>query len=156
MQKCLKRKKSLDSEIRYKMLPKWHFLLGAIFSLLLWPVFGSGSLVIFTSSFLVDFDHYLWYVKRTKNCNPFKAYYAMKKLSKNKKRKKHLLVFHTIEFWILLLAASFYSRFAFLVLIGIAFHMSLDFSSKEQRDKRAISSISFLRQKQLRAKKQNI
>lgn len=134
------------------MLPQWHFLLGAIFALLLWPIFGFGSLVIFASSFLVDFDHYLLYIKRTKNCNLLKSYYFLKKLAKEKSKKRYLFVFHTVEFWAVLIVASFYSQLAFLILIGIAFHMLLDLFYGKGKGKRAISLISFLRQKQLRAK----
>jgi len=125
------------------MLPQWHFLLGAIFSLLLWPIFGSSSLIIFASSFLVDFDHYLLYVKLTKNYNLFGAYYFMKKLAKKKSKKKYLFVFHTIEFWLLLIAASLYSRFIFLIFIGVILHMLFDFGISGS-NKRAFSLIDFL------------
>ena len=125
------------------MLPQWRFLLGAILSLLLWPFFGFGSLIIFVSSFLVDFDHYLLYIKLTKNYNLSKAYNFMKKLAKNKSGKKYLFLFHTIELWLLLIAASLYSRFVFLIFIGVIPHMLFDFIISNS-NKRAFSLIAFL------------
>ncbi len=144
------------------MLPQWHFLLGAIFALLLWPIFGLGSLIIFAASFLVDFDHYLLYVKLTKNYNLSKAYYFMKKLAKDKSGKKYLFVFHTLELWLLLIAASFYSRYIFLIFIGVILHMLFDFGltdSKYHFGNREFSLIAFLNyrvQKAKYLKKQNI
>jgi len=140
------------------MLPQWHLLVGAVFSLLLWPIFGFGSLVIFASSFLVDFDHYLFYVKRTKNYNPLKAYYFMKKLAKDKK-SIYLFAFHTLEIWLLLIAASFYSRFIFLIFIGVILHMLFDFgiiasNKKYHWGNRVFSLIAFLSYRM--RKKQNI
>jgi len=135
------------------MLPQWHLLVGAIFSLLLWPIFGFGSFVIFAASFLVDFDHYLFYVKRTKNCSPFKSYYFMKKLAKNKRKERYLFVFHTMEIWLLLIAASFYSRFVFLIFIGVILHMLFDFIFSNS-NKRVFSLIAFLNHRM--RKKQNI
>ena len=60
------------------MRPLHHIILGAIFAILLYIFFPaiefSGALIIFFSSFLIDFDHYLIYVAIKKDLNPFKAY----------------------------------------------------------------------------------
>ncbi|MBU1136564.1 MAG: hypothetical protein ABIG37_01670 [Nanoarchaeota archaeon] len=58
------------------MLPKHHILLGALFSFtifLIFPEIKFYTFVIFLSSFLIDFDHYLVYVFRKKDFNLKKA-----------------------------------------------------------------------------------
>lgn len=127
------------------MLPKWHILLGAVFSLLLWPVFGLGSLIIFASSFLVDFDHFLFYIKRTKNYNLLKAYSFLKKFAEKRKKEPPLFIFHVIEFWILLFVASLFSKFVSLAFIGIALHMFLDFLDDAfKKRRRQFSLVTWL------------
>ena len=48
------------------MLPKWHLFLGFFFALTLFLVFPeieiAGFLIIFFSTFLMDIDHYIYYV----------------------------------------------------------------------------------------------
>jgi len=109
------------------MLPKWHALLGAIFSIILvilFPAIGwLGAFVIFASSVLIDVDHYLWYVWKEKDWSLKKAYFYLK----NSKRKvKRMMILHTFEFLLLLGIASFYSKFLFYILIGFVFHSIVD------------------------------
>ena len=52
------------------MLPRWHFLLGAIFILIIWLFIPQMPIIymvlIFLATFLVDFDHYAIAVFKTK------------------------------------------------------------------------------------------
>ncbi|MFQ5531781.1 MAG: hypothetical protein ACE5ES_04160, partial [Candidatus Nanoarchaeia archaeon] len=56
------------------MLPKTHIILGFIFSVLIFFLFPQmgliGASLIFFSSFLIDFDHYLYYLFKKKDPNP--------------------------------------------------------------------------------------
>ncbi|MDD5193719.1 MAG: hypothetical protein PHF67_03985 [Candidatus Nanoarchaeia archaeon] len=121
------------------MLPKWHILTGVIFSILVYLLFHLTPLqttIIFLSSILIDFDHYLYYAFKKKDFNPINAYHWLVKrrkewigLSVNEREqyKKRIFIFHGIEFWILLLALSLVYNPLFFVLAGIFFHMLFDY-----------------------------
>ena len=78
------------------MLPKYHFLINFFISLpLLFIVPWQYVLIFFFASFMIDIDHYLYYVFEKKTINPFKSYRWFKakdsswrKLS-TAERKKH-------------------------------------------------------------------
>ena len=104
------------------MLPKWHVLFGAIFSVIIFSVFHITifkTTLIFLSSFLIDFDHYLWYVFNKKSLNLKKAYNWFISHSKkfllldSEKRKEYKMpnfIFHGLEFWIIIFVLSLYFR----------------------------------------------
>ncbi len=122
------------------MLPKYHFLIGFIVSsaiLLIWPAIGLFNFcLIFFSSFLVDFDHYLYFIW-TKNdfslSHAYRWFVAMGKfirgLSPNKREmyKHTVLLFHGIEFWLFLFLLFLFNKTFVWVLAGIAIHMVFDF-----------------------------
>jgi hypothetical protein len=120
---------------------KFHILLGIVSSILLHfllPGLNSlNILILFFSSFLIDIDHYLYYVYKKKNLNPYKAYKWFKKnirkfhFSLNKEQQKKTYVgiylFHGIESLIILfLLGNYFSFLFFFVLIGFIFHLSID------------------------------
>ena len=121
------------------MIPKYHIIFGAILSLiiyLLFPITLFQTTIIFLSSFLIDFDHYLYYFLKTKDASLKNAKNYFLKLKKNflslspKKRKDYkrpILVFHGIEFWIFLIFLSYLNKIFLFVLIGVMFHMFFDF-----------------------------
>ena len=122
------------------MLPSRHIIFGAIISfliLLFFPQIGwFGFLIIFLSSVLIDFDHYLYYVVKKKDFslrNAYRYFIEGRKiwLSLSKKQKETfesgIIIFHGIECWILLILLIFVSKLFIFVLIGIAIHMILDF-----------------------------
>jgi len=125
------------------MYPKTHIISGAIFTMLL-ALTGNFSflalLIIFASSFLIDVDHWFIYVKRTGDIsvkNSYDWFIALKKrrkaaLKRDPKAKlpKLLCIFHTIELFIAIIIISIYSPFFYWVLIGISFHLLLDFISE--------------------------
>jgi len=110
------------------MLPKWHILFGAIFSLILYLILPQTSIfnifLIFLSSVLMDFDHYVFGAVRNKTLNLKKLYFWHKALPKNHKPMMHIL--HSIEFIIFIGILSFYFKFFLFILIGIVFHSLLD------------------------------
>ena len=124
------------------MYPKWHILLGIVFTLLIWYLVPQIQLIylglMFLSSFLIDFDHYVCAVKKTGKLSLRNAFdYHKKLLLKQKKeiatgvRKKfcdfHL--FHTIEFHVLVGLLSFIWIGFFYVFVGMIFHSLLDIVS---------------------------
>ena len=131
------------------MLPKYHILLGAIFSgLLYWllPLTLFQTFLVFLSAVLIDFDHYLWYVKRKKDWNLKNAYNYLKKLSENLK-KPIIMIFHTIEFLILVFILCFLWGGFYFVLIGMVFHSISDllyFGHKNMLYVREFSLIRYL------------
>lgn len=128
------------------MLPRWHVLSGAIFCGLL-KVFTpsisySALTLIFFSSFLIDFDHYMAVVSKTKKISLFSAFdYYEKEGMKNKKNhargihnKGDFHIFHTIEFHILVALLGILWTPMFYVFIGMTFHSLLDVGWMIQKD----------------------
>ena len=111
------------------MLPKTHFLLGAIFSILIWPFIGANSLIVLVSSVLIDFDHYLMHVINHRDFSLKNAYNYLKEYPKEiniKNKEKLLCIFHTFEFFIFLWVLALFSKYAFFMLLGSSFHLFLD------------------------------
>ena len=121
------------------MLPKYHLIIGLIISTLLYLIFNLTLLqvfIIFLASFLIDFDHYLYYAFKKKNFNPKYSHKNLVerrkywlRLSKKEKQeyKRPLILFHGIEFWILLFILSFFHKMFIFVLIGIFIHIIVDY-----------------------------
>ena len=120
------------------MLPKVHIILGAVFSILIWFLLPQIPLycivLIFLSSFLIDFDHYMCAVLKNKSLSLPKAlqyYCAINKTEEREfkagiKRKGNFHVFHTVEFHLLVLALGFISELFFFIFIGMTFHSLID------------------------------
>lgn len=121
------------------MLPKIHIILGAIFSILFYFIFQISlfhASLIFFSSFLIDFDHYLYYIIAKKDLSLKNSYkwfvekrrkILQKPFEERKKYKHPVLIFHGIEFWIVILLLGFIYHVFLFILIGIGIHMILDF-----------------------------
>ena len=138
------------------MLPKWHILLGFLYSIFVYYFFNLNiffSSIIFLSSFLIDFDHYLYYVVNKQDINLKRAYGWFKefskkyqKLSKKQKTvyKRSIIIFHGIEFFILIILLSFYYKIFLFILIGISFHILLDFISIIHEKEPISTKLSFI------------
>ncbi|RMD45972.1 hypothetical protein D6829_00895 [Candidatus Pacearchaeota archaeon] len=130
----------MQGKLKNKMSPKWHILSGFIAAIFLIYFFGLSFLAgtaVFASSFLIDIDHYFLYVFKKKNFNirnsikwNFKKREEYRKLSKVEKRKfKHnFVVFHGIEFIIVLVALSFINKLFTWILIGSLIHLIMDYA----------------------------
>jgi len=120
------------------MRPKWHILFGFVISYILVYFFNfplAAGITIFLSSFLIDVDHYLLYLYKTKNFNLKKSYFwcvsegeRFERLPKNEKVKYKLIImiFHGIEFITVLFLLSFLSPWFLWILIGVLIHLSAD------------------------------
>ncbi len=121
------------------MLPKIHIILGGIFSIIIYFTFHITffqASLIFLSSFLIDFDHYLYYIFIKKDFNLKRAHrWFVKKrynwiaLSKEQRSKFKfpIFIFHGLEFFIILLLFYFLNKIFLGIILGIMFHMLLDF-----------------------------
>jgi hypothetical protein len=122
------------------MLVKYHILTGFVISLLIWFLFPQigwfYTLIIFLASFLIDFDHYLWYALKKKDWNLVNAvnffykqrdFFLKMKISEREKYKNIIMIFHGIECWILLVLLILVHKVFLFVLIGMGIHMILDF-----------------------------
>ena len=121
------------------MLVKYHIILGALISILVYFIFTVTliqTLIIFLSSFLIDVDHYLIFIFNQNSLSLKKAHKSFLnrrrkwiKLSNQEKEKykRHILIFHGIEFIIILLILSFYIPIFKFILIGILIHLTLDY-----------------------------
>lgn len=112
--------------MRFSVHLGFSILLAALF----FPIFGWNSLLILVGGVLIDADHYIYYVFKFKKFNPFECnkYFT----EDSKKSDYHMfdglmLVFHTLEFLIVMIVLSFYSKLALALTIGIASHHLLDF-----------------------------
>ena len=123
------------------MFPKTHLILGIFLSIILllfFPGIGFlGVLLIFLSSFLIDVDHYLYYVYNKKSWSLKGAYkWFIKrreeyiKLPKKEvgKYKQIILIFHGIECWGLIFLISLFFNPGFFIFFGMMFHLLFDFA----------------------------
>ncbi len=120
------------------MLPKWHVFLGLVFSLVLWAFFPDIRwyfiLVLFLSSVLIDFDHYMTFIWKKGSWSLPDAFdYYIKQIdtiiSERKRgiiRKGDFIIFHTIEFHAVVLALGFLYPVFLYVLAGMVFHSLSD------------------------------
>jgi len=121
------------------MLPKWHILIGFVFSYILVYFFNVSTIsgfIIFISSFLIiDLDHYFLYILTKKDFNFIRFYNSSldehKKylnLSEEERRayKKKLFIFHGVEFWMVLIILAFFNDVFLLVLAGFVIHIIAD------------------------------
>jgi hypothetical protein len=131
------------------MLPKWHVLTGFLFA---YVIYGSISLtffqvsLIFLASIFIDFDHYIWYIHRKKDWSLKNAYDFLKE----KKHLRTMMIFHTIEFHILIALLIFVWGGFLYILIGMIFHSVLDIidmSFKRELKNREFSLIEYLARK---------
>jgi hypothetical protein len=122
------------------MLVKYHILIGFIASILIFLLFPQigwfYALIIFLSTFLIDFDHYLYYAVKKKDLSLKRAYAwfvkhrdQIRKLkpSEREKYKRGIFIFHGIECVALLALLSYVHPLFAYVLAGVLIHMVFDF-----------------------------
>ena len=118
------------------MFPKTHIIVNFFISLpLLFVINPVFVLIFFLSSFLIDVDHYLYYIVQENSFSLKKAYnwFVMRdskwrKLSTKERRKYaySLLIFHGLEIILLLsLLTTIYYPFLFIAL-GLFVHLAED------------------------------
>ena len=122
------------------MFPKPHIIFGFIFSLVVFLIFPwiglIGFLLIFFSSFLIDVDHYFYYIYKRKDLNLRRTYRYFKDkkeffknlpVEERKKYSNQFFCFHGFEtILISCILGYFISRYFYFIAIGIFFHLVLD------------------------------
>ena len=120
------------------MLPRWHVLWGAIFTLIIW--FFSPSInplyliLLFLATIFIDFDHYAISCKKHKTLSiPHALKYYEKYMQEEEERKKKGIrkrgdfhLFHTVEFHLLVALLGILWTGFFYIFIGMVFHSLLD------------------------------
>jgi len=140
------------------MYPKQHIIYGFIFSVLVFIIFPNvgwlGLATIFLSSFLIDFDHYVYFVWKKRKLSIKKSYEwyietekKYYKLPKELKRKVYFGFYflHGIEAIILLFLTYLLTKqmvFVY-VIIGFIFHQFLDFIELRIRNIKSYKLFSF-------------
>lgn len=129
------------------MLPRWHIFLGAIFTISLYFLFPQTNLLnlllIFLASFLIDFDHYVASVIKTRRLSLTHSFdYHRKALKQEIAEKKKGIrkrgdfhFFHTVEFHLLLGVIGIFFSPIFYIFIGMVFHSLLDLLSLAYTDR---------------------
>jgi hypothetical protein len=118
------------------MLVKNHIIINLIVGvILLFVIEPIYVLIVFLSSILIDFDHYIYYVFEKKRFSLKSAYkwYLIErekfhKLSpkEKKKHKYFIFIFHGIECLAVLFLLSYYYSIIFFVFIGFLIHLIED------------------------------
>lgn len=119
-----------------KMSPKYHIIINLVISwillIFLSPIY---VLIFFLASFLIDADHYLYYIIEKKNLSLRKAYNwfslrksRMKQLTRKERKKHHdfFLIFHGAEPIILLFVFSKFFYPLFFIFLAMLVHLIED------------------------------
>lgn len=122
------------------MKPTTHFLFGLVFSLIFFIFVPEGGILgaglIFLSSFLIDIDHYFYFIYKKRSFNLKKSYIwfinkgkYLEKLTPFERREVStgFYCFHGVEFvLILIILGLLLSKYFFYIAIGILIHLILD------------------------------
>ncbi len=105
------------------MDPKYHLFASLMLGILLFPIFKFNAVYIIIGGFLIDIDHYLWYIARYRDFNIKKVF----KMCKDRSVHYRVHIFHVVEFFIICIILSFYSQIFLIISIGLAMHYAMDF-----------------------------
>lgn len=123
------------------MLPRWHIVLGAAFTFLIWYFAPQTEflnlLLVFLASVFIDTDHYICAVMKSgkplkwKLKNAFEYHEkirekAIKEKLAGVRNRGDFHLFHTIEFHALIGILGIWYSFLFYIFIGMVFHSLLD------------------------------
>lgn len=106
-----------------------HLIVSAILAAIFYPDFGLNVFWIFVGGVVVDIDHYFWYFYKEKKYSLFGCYdYFMggSLSERTNKVRGCLLVFHTIEFVIILAFMMVVNPIAMMIMIGLLPHYIMD------------------------------
>jgi len=129
------------------MLPRWHVLFGGIFTIIIWIISPNIGLInlllLFFSSFLIDFDHYLVFIKKHKRLSLKCATNYYNELGHKEHRehikgirnKGHFFIFHTLEFQVLIALLGLIWIEFFYIFLGMVFHSLLDIGWMLHKDR---------------------
>ena len=106
-----------------------HAVVSLILAGIYYNLYGWKVLFIIAGGVLIDIDHYLWYVYKFKKFRIIDCYnYFIDGMNKDRVLKNLgiLLIFHTIEFLLLIVLLSFYNKLVLMFTIGLLSHYLLD------------------------------
>ncbi len=136
---------------------KNHFFTSIILTVIMYFFVSWYAIWAFVGGYLIDFDHYLWSLYTTRSFSIKKSYNAHYGRHKKDDYERDLLhIFHTWEFWLVMVAGAigsylaglkfFYYMFA-ITFLGMAMHLAMDFKDLHKMkhfDARAISFFAWL------------
>ncbi len=134
-------------KIVQKMKVSTHFFYSLILAAILYLIFNWKAVFILIGGVLIDIDHYLWYIFKYNKFNFFDCYnYYLERMDKEKIMENIgvLLVFHTVEFLLLIIFFSFYNNLALIFTIGVISHYLLDLIFLYTIPKRIIANHSII------------
>jgi len=111
-------------------MPRTHFIVSVIISLVYFPFFGWWSFLAIVGGFLIDVDHYIEFVIKFRRKDLFNAFFDAVEFYKgnNCQNYKDLLhIFHTFEFWVLYIVLSLIYPFLLPFVFSIFVHLIMDF-----------------------------
>jgi hypothetical protein len=132
------------------MRPIWHLLASSVIVLGVFPVYGYWAFLAYISGFLIDADHYIYWVFKFKNFNLIENYkYCAKKDRPPVNDMIH--IFHLLEFWVIVgvVGGIMWADYPFLIFplaFGMTLHLVMDFVYgiiTNPIQKRVISLIEF-------------
>ncbi|MBI2541867.1 hypothetical protein HYV80_04110 [Candidatus Woesearchaeota archaeon] len=129
------------------MRPSVHFVVSLILAAIFYPYFNWQVLFIIIGGVLIDIDHYFWYIFRFRKLSILDCYnYHLTGTKKNnfKDVKGSLMIFHTIEFFLINALFSLYSDFGIMLTIGLLFHYILDAIERYRSTRSFITSPSII------------
>ena len=139
------------------MKPYIHLILSFPIAVILYFFFKEYAFIFLLASFIFDIDHYIDYAVATKTLSLKKAYIDCKKAGIYTRKYNHVLykdrlhVFHTIEFYLMILILAFYYKSFLFIFIGLMFHQLIDFIDALQcpilLQGRAMSLIMWLKRR---------
>ncbi len=106
-----------------EMRPIVHLITGLILAGFLMPYAGWKAVFVVIGSFLIDVDHYAYWIYDKKDLSLEKAYWW----HVYDKGRDELHLFHTIEAWLLIIVLAVYIDIILLFAIGLFYHITLDF-----------------------------
>ena len=106
-----------------------HLVVTGIASAAIMPWYGGESIALFAAgSVLIDVDHYLFYVVRTKRFDVrgmFRYFDALQDFERHIPYVG-LCLFHTIDFFLIVALGAFYYPILLPLLAGLLFHFVVD------------------------------
>lgn len=136
-----------EVQLSKKMLPSIHFIISTILAIILFPFFGFYSLFVFIGGFLIDLDHILFYWIKFKSFNLKRTHDYCRNITLKKDIKEYkqvLIIFHSIEFIILISIFSFYHKTFLILLIGVIIHIIMDMIYEYSKFKTLIKPLSLI------------
>ena len=117
------------------MRPLDHFIISLIAASIIYFYSAHSAVFIYPfvlmTGFLIDIDHNLWFIYRYKNWNIKQCWKYYKK--KRTSMYDQLLIFHTIEFALLISVLAVFYSWAALMFFSLMLHYTLDAASLEYK-----------------------